>query len=68
MVPAHAPVLAAETGWQSSVTEGSGGLVWTVAAPEDEAQIRALGFFGLMALGDHHRDHHLGLATGSVQH
>jgi hypothetical protein len=68
MVPAHAPVLAAETGWLSSVTEGSGRLVWTVAAPEDEAQIRALGFFGLMALGDHHREHHLGLATGSVQH
>ena len=68
MVPAHAPVLAAETGWHSSVTEDSASLVWTVTAPEDEAQIRAPGFFGLMAVGDHHQEHHLGLATGSMQH
>lgn len=68
MVPAHAPVLEAETGW-SSVVEASGGqLVWTVLSEEDAAQIQALGFFGLMAAGNHHRSHHLAIATGQSSH
>lgn len=68
MVPAHAPVLAAETGWHSTVTEESGGLLWTVSSKKNAQQIRALGFFGLMAVGDHHRDHHLKMATGVAAH
>lgn len=68
MVPAHAPVLASETGWNSRVEPAAGALVWTVTSGEDEARIRALGFFGLMTLGGHHRRHHLGMATGAMVH
>lgn len=69
MVPAHAPVLAGETGWQSDVSdETDRGLVWTIVSSDDEAQIRALGFYGLMAIGDHHQPHHLGIARGEMRH
>ena len=68
MVPAHAPVLAAETGW-SSIAEVSGDtIVWTVTSAENAEAIRALGFFGLMAVGNHHPDHHFGMATGRMLH
>lgn len=66
MVPAHAPVLAAETGWLSKVAAQGDAIVWRVTG--DARQIRALGFFGLMALGDHHRAHHLALASGRPGH
>lgn len=66
MVPAHAPVLAAETGWDSTVADLGDHLVWTVTG--DAERIRALGFFGLMATGDHHRAHHLALARGQAVH
>lgn len=69
MVPAHAPVLAAETGWTSTVSrQNERGLIWTVVSGDSETQIRALGFYGLMALGDHHREHHLGIARGTISH
>ncbi len=68
MVPAHAPVLTTETGWHSSVTEEPDHLIWTVTSKKDARQIRALGFFGLMAVGDHHRAHHLMMATGDAAH
>lgn len=68
MVPAHAPVLAAETGWSSTVTLEEDAVVWRVSDPKDAGIIRALGFYGLMALGDHHRVHHLGIATGAMAH
>ena len=67
MVPAHAPVLAAETGWASAVAEDGDALVWTVTG-DDDARIRALGFFGLMATGNHHPAHHLALAKGEPEH
>lgn len=68
MVPAHGPVLKGETGWQSDVTVGKNEILWVVASPENTAKIRALGFFGLMALGDHHRAHHIGMARGNMMH
>ena len=68
MVPAHAPVLAGETGWTSEVSDAGDHLVWRVVSDADEAKIRALGFFGLMAIGDHHRAHHLSIATGKPMH
>lgn len=68
MVPAHAPVLAMETGWNSHVTKADDHLIWTVTSTENARQIRALGFFGLMAVGDHHRDHHLKMAVGIDAH
>jgi len=68
MVPAHGPVLAGETGWLSSQTQQGDTIKWRVTSPDDEAKIRALGFFGLMATGDHHRAHHLAIATGTSPH
>ncbi len=68
MVPAHAPVLAGETGWSSEVSRDADLLIWTVRSSERVAQVQALGFFGLMSLGDHHREHHYGLATGLSVH
>lgn len=69
MVPAHAPVLAKETGWTSTVKDGGDTLIWTIIAPlEDLPRLRALGFFGLMATGNHHRAHHLALARGMAVH
>jgi hypothetical protein len=67
MVPAHGPVLASETGWQSDVTRDGDEIVWIVKGRRGEGEaerIQALGFFGLMATGDHHRAHHLALARG----
>jgi hypothetical protein len=70
MVPAHAPFLATETGWQSEVARADDEIVWTVTAAdaEDVVRIQALGFFGLMATGDHHRMHHMAMARGDAAH
>lgn len=70
MLPAHAPMVAAETGWTSAVTLSESEAQWRITAPDaaGEAQIRALGFFGLMAVGGHHRAHHLAIATGRDPH
>lgn len=70
MVPAHAPFLAAETGWETEVTIDEDEIVWTVTTADDGgvARILALGFFGLMATGDHHRAHHISTARGLSVH
>ncbi|MEP7384737.1 MAG: hypothetical protein ABI910_23910, partial [Gemmatimonadota bacterium] len=31
------------------------------------ARLRALGFLGILSLGDHHRIHHLGIADGTMR-
>lgn len=68
MVPAHGPVVASETGWNSIVQVNDDTLIWTVSAEGAEDQIRGLGFFGLMATGNHHPAHHLALAKGQPMH
>ncbi len=68
MVPAHAPVLAAETGWSSVAEIGRNEVTWTVTSSDEADVIRALGFFGLMAVGGHHQAHHLGMAAGKMVH
>jgi hypothetical protein len=70
MVPAHGPVLAAETGWTSELEVGTESLLWSVSDPvgDSVAEIQALGFFGLMATGDHHRAHHIAIARGAAAH
>lgn len=70
MVPMHGPILAMETGWNSELAREDGALVWRVTgwSAQDAQMIHALGFFGLMATGDHHRAHHMGLATGAGMH
>ncbi len=66
MVPAHAPFLATETGWDVSTEEISDGVALVVDG--DAAQIQALGFFGIMTIGAHHQEHHLMLAKGDKPH
>ena len=68
MTPAHAVALAADTGWRSTHVIEASTLIWTVAAPDAAAQIRALGFYGLMAVGDHHQRHHVAIAKGQTPH
>jgi hypothetical protein len=70
MVPAHAPYLKAENGWTSTVEVADDEIVWVVTAPTDAeaTKIRALGFYGLMATGAHHRRHHLAIARGEAMH
>jgi hypothetical protein len=68
MVSAHAPFVQAEAGWASVVSMEGDTLIWTVTSDADEIQIRSLGFFGLMATGDHHRAHHLAMAKGTMLH
>lgn len=40
----------------------------TVANPADLAKLKGLGFFGVLALGMHHQEHHLMIATGRGPH
>ena len=70
MVPAHAVELAKIEGWQAEATAEPAGavLMATSADPRQEARIRALGFFGLMATGAHHQAHHWAIATGQPVH
>ena len=66
MVPAHAPFLKAETGWDVAITQIEGGLLLQVEG--NPSQIEALGFIGLMTIGAHHQEHHLMMAKGNVIH
>ena len=57
--------------YRTSVDDIPGGVRLTVTAadPRDDktvAKIRALGFIGLLTLGDHHAQHHMALARGEA--
>ena len=70
MVPAHAEVLKTETGWDTSVEMGDSAVKLRISAsdPQELAMIRGLGFFGIMATGAHHQQHHLAIARGEMTH
>jgi len=70
MMLAHAPFLAAATGFTVEAKPTDDGAVWRVTSKNasDEAQIRGLGFYGLLAIGSHHQPHHLALARGEPMH
>lgn len=71
MVPAHAGELAKIAGWTATAeTDGDGRVILRVIAadPEQVVRIRGLGFFGLMATGAHHQQHHLAVARGGGMH
>ena len=70
MVPAHAAELAADPSWTVAGTATPNGATLTVTSddPATVARIHGLGFFGLMASRDHHRAHHLAIATGASPH
>lgn len=68
MVPAHGPVLKSETGWESQVEMNDSVITWTVTSVSEAHIIQALGFYGLMAVGNHHAPHHLALAQSKMIH
>ena len=70
MVPAHAGQLAMDGSWTVRSEATADGAVLTVTSddPATVARIQGLGFFGLMASQDHHREHHLAIARGGSPH
>lgn len=69
MVAAHTPMLAAE-GLDGAVERIPAGVKWRVTTndPKRVGEVRALGFIGIMTLGEHHTTHHLMLARGGTHH
>jgi hypothetical protein len=70
MVPAHAAELDKIAGWSVKAEIADDGATMTVAGsdPAEIRKIQALGFFGLMATGAHHQEHHWSMATGQPVH
>ena len=70
MVPAHAAQLALDDRWTVAVVNTAEGIELRVTSdnPQVVARIKGLGFFGLMASQDHHREHHLTIALGEDAH
>jgi hypothetical protein len=70
MVPAHAVELEGMGIWEAraEVTPRGARLVVRSDDPAVESRIRGLGFFGLLAVGDHHQPHHLAIARGLRPH
>ena len=70
MVTAHARVLDADPTLAATALDIPGGVRLTVRAQQVEpravTRLRALGLVGLLALGDHHAEHHLMLARGGA--
>ena len=67
----HTRMLDQASAYHATAAERSDGAVITVTAknPDDSrlvAQIRGLGFAGLMTEGDHHAAHHLAIARGDM--
>lgn len=69
MVEAHATAMSGVGGWRLIASQIESGSRLDVEAPKpDIDKIKALGFFGLMAIGMHHQSHHLDLAHGLDPH
>lgn len=70
MVPAHANELSASTDWsvQSELTDTGAVLLVSSNDTAEIAKIAALGFFGIMATGAHHQEHHFMIAAGASVH
>ena len=70
MMPAHASQLARDERWTVEATQTNDGMELRVTSddPAVVARIKGLGFFGLMASQDHHREHHLMMAIGEDAH
>lgn len=69
MTVAHAGVMDGVNDWGFSATSTETGAIIDVTVPEaDLAKLVALGFFGVMAQGMHHQDHHWMMASGSNPH
>lgn len=72
MAMAHGATIVPADGFTWVAAETPDGARVTVRSlrPTDAravARLRALGFHGLLSLGDHHTAHHLGIADGSMR-
>jgi hypothetical protein len=67
MVPAHAVALR-KLGWDAKTEDQPNGIRLSISTtdPQQRVKIKALGFMGIMVLGDHHRRHHLMIARGEL--
>ena len=70
MVPAHAAELAKDDRWSVEATVTARGATMSVSSddPAVVRRIKGMGFFGLMASQDHHREHHMMVARGEAAH
>ena len=69
MTLAHANFMNNVNGWEYKAKKVDGGAVVTVLVPpQDQAKIKALGFFGMIASGSHHQLHHWKMALGQNAH
>ena len=69
MAFAHSSVMNGVGDWTYNSVEHDAGVVLTVTtAADDMDKLRAIGFFGIMAMGMHHQDHHWMMATGESPH
>ena len=70
MTTAHAPMLAAQTGWTiRAIPTDHGATLQISAADKGQLQkIAGLGFFGVMTIGAHHQAHHMMIAMGHNPH
>jgi len=69
MAVAHSGVMNGNGDWTFSPEKTATGVVLTITTSADDMdKLRALGFFGIMALGMHHQDHHWMMATGVNPH
>ena len=66
MLTAHTATMDGSGVWQMIAVPSPAGAEITVIG--DEAQVRALGFVGLMTVGMHHQAHHLAIAKGTNPH
>lgn len=66
MTVAHAATMTDPSGWRYEAEPKDKGAVLTVSG--DAAQIRALGFIGVMTVGMHHQAHHWAIASGVAPH
>jgi len=67
---AHPPQLEAETGWKMTTQKQQGNyrIVVTTTKPDEVAEIRGLGYIGVLATGAHHQAHHWAMARGINPH
>lgn len=69
MIGAHGHMLMME-GLEGEAEPIADGMRWRVTTrdPKRVAELRGLGFIGIMTLGDHHTAHHVQLARGANPH
>ena len=71
MLSMHAMMLDQSAEYRATATEIPGGMRFRVTAKDSSdarmvAQIRGLGFAGLLTEGDHHARHHMAIARGQT--